>query len=72
MPLFEFRCQACEHDFEVLVRASEKPTCPTCDSTKLEKLLSAPAAHVAGGLSLAGGCPPSDALPCSPTCCRLP
>lgn len=71
MPLFEYRCDDCQHDFEVLVRAGEKPECPTCHSRKLEKLLSAPVARVAG-LSMASACPPSDAPPCSPTCCRLP
>ena len=39
---------------------------------ELEKLISAHAAHVGGGLSMTSACPPSDAPPCSPTCCRLP
>ena len=72
MPLFEYRCHDCERDFEVLVRASEKPCCPTCQSTKLEKLISAPVAHISGMLPMPAACPPSDAPPCSPTCCRLP
>jgi putative FmdB family regulatory protein len=72
MPLFEYRCQSCTQEFEVLVRASERPACPKCASTELEKLISAHAAHVSGGLSMASACPPSNAPPCSPTCCRLP
>ncbi|MDB5384775.1 MAG: Zinc ribbon domain protein [Planctomycetaceae bacterium] len=72
MPLFEYHCQDCDHDFEVLVRAGEKPQCPTCESTKLEKLMSASAARVGGMLSMTSACPPSSAPPCSPTCCRLP
>lgn len=72
MPIFEYRCEQCDHDFEVLVRAGETPACPTCTSQKLEKLLSAPAAHVHGMLPMSSACPPSNAPPCSPTCCRLP
>lgn len=42
MPLYEFRCQACEKESEVLVRSSDwKGTkCPHCGSVKLEKKLS--------------------------------
>lgn len=74
MPLFEFRCCDCEETFETLVRSSEKPSCPHCSSIALEKFVSAPAGHVRGSASslpIAGGCPPSDAPPCSPHCCRL-
>ncbi|MFN0195782.1 MAG: FmdB family zinc ribbon protein [Planctomycetaceae bacterium] len=73
MPIFEFRCEKCQDSFELLVRSSEKPACPQCHSTRLEKLLSAPAGHIRGDQSLpiASGCPPSDAPPCSPNCCRL-
>jgi len=75
MPLFEYRCDACEHEFEQLVRAGETIECPHCQGRKLEKLLSAPAAAHMGssGLPVMGAsCPPSSAPPCSPTCCRLP
>ena len=48
--------------FELLVRGNETPHCPDCEGTRLEKLLSAPAAHI-GGHELpicqpmpAGGC----------------
>ena len=44
MPIFEYSCRACRHEFEVLVRpGSGTPTCPKCQSQELEKLLSAPA-----------------------------
>lgn len=40
MPLFDFRCRACEHVFEVLVRpGSAAPSCPQCQGTDLERLL---------------------------------
>jgi putative FmdB family regulatory protein len=41
MPLYEFRCRACSRIFEVLVRGSAKPsTCPACNATDLEQLIS--------------------------------
>ncbi|WP_145199587.1 FmdB family zinc ribbon protein [Thalassoglobus polymorphus] len=74
MPTFEYHCQKCEQEVEVFVRGQEKPVCPSCQSQKLEKLISAPAGRVSGGsLPVMGeACPPSDAPPCNPNCCRLP
>ena len=75
MPLFEFVCHECEAEFETLVRTNETPVCPSCSSNRLEKLMSVSASHAgrAGSpLPLAGGCPPPEAGPCSPMCCRLP
>lgn len=40
MPIYEYACNACGHEFEALVRASTTPECPNCHSTELEKLLS--------------------------------
>jgi putative FmdB family regulatory protein len=40
MPLYEYKCQACGHDFETLVRGAERPACPACQSHDLERLLS--------------------------------
>ena len=40
MPIFEYRCTSCDHRFEALVRSSERPRCPSCESTTLEKQLS--------------------------------
>jgi putative FmdB family regulatory protein len=48
VPIYEYNCAACAKDFELLVRGSEKPECPECGSTRLDKLLSVPTAHVAG------------------------
>jgi putative FmdB family regulatory protein len=72
MPIFEYQCSACDHRFELLVRGTETVACPDCGDAKLNKLLSAPATPLAGKpLPVAAGCPPSDAPPCSPNCCRL-
>ena len=40
MPLFEYLCRECETRSEVLVRGAEKPACPECNSTRLEKQMS--------------------------------
>lgn len=43
MPLFEYQCKACHHHFELLVRSTTTPTCPTCGSLDLDKCITAPA-----------------------------
>jgi putative FmdB family regulatory protein len=49
MPLYEYHCNACECDSEVLVKNfDEKPDCPQCGSKKLTKLLSVIGAPVIG------------------------
>jgi putative FmdB family regulatory protein len=40
VPLFEYRCQDCDHGFELLVRESTTLECPACHGDKLEKQLS--------------------------------
>ena len=44
MPIFEYRCVPCGAAFELLLRAGERPCCPKCAGTALEKQLSLPAA----------------------------
>jgi len=39
MPIHDYRCQACGHEFETLVRGSAIPACPQCASISLEKLV---------------------------------
>jgi len=50
MPIYEFHCDGCEQDSEVLVRSSDwKGTqCPHCGSTKLTKKFSTFASNTAG------------------------
>jgi putative FmdB family regulatory protein len=43
MPIFDFVCTNCQHEFEALVRGSTAPECPKCQSKELEKRLSLPA-----------------------------
>lgn len=40
MPLYEFRCDPCAHEFETLVRPGDVPSCPLCRGEKLTRLLS--------------------------------
>jgi putative FmdB family regulatory protein len=40
MPLYDYRCTACEKEFELLVRSSSVPTCPHCAGTALERQVS--------------------------------
>lgn len=50
MPLYEFHCEKCDRDSEVLVRSLnwEGTPCPRCGSTKLTKKFSTFAASTAG------------------------
>ena len=45
MPIFEYACRACGHEFETLVRAADTPSCARCASPELEKKLSVFAAE---------------------------
>jgi len=74
MPLFEYSCSHCDTEFELLVAVREQPECPQCGSKQLNKLMSVSSGRMAGGsaLPISQGCPPPEAGPCSPQCCRLP
>ena len=37
MPIYEYACRSCGHEFETLVRGSEAPSCAQCASPALEK-----------------------------------
>jgi putative FmdB family regulatory protein len=75
MPIFEYRCDDCGHEFEKLVRASMGPIdCPKCASVRLTKKLSAFAAVT--GASQGGGMAPAPCGTCGnpggPGSCALP
>jgi len=40
MPIFEYVCQECDHQFEAIVQGSQKARCPKCESRKLEQQIS--------------------------------
>ncbi len=61
MPLYGYECNTCGHQFEKLVRSSDTPACPSCESTDLTRQLSLIAAPSKGGNDApmcdgAGGC----------------
>ncbi len=41
MPLFDYACRDCGHRFEFLTQGRSKPSCPDCQSRRLEKQFSA-------------------------------
>jgi putative FmdB family regulatory protein len=49
MPLYEYACQECGKESELLVNGSSQPACPKCGSLKVDKLLSIVAAPSRGG-----------------------
>jgi putative FmdB family regulatory protein len=54
MPLFEFKCNDCGHQFEELTSSTETelPACPECKQVDTKKL---PSLSSFGGLSGQGG-----------------
>jgi putative FmdB family regulatory protein len=54
MPIYEYRCEPCDHTFETLVRgASDVARCPRCGNIEVAKQFSVPAAAHAGRSSSA-------------------
>ena len=51
MPIYEYQCQACKHQFEKLQKVSDKPLsiCPDCQKPELKKMVSAAAFRLKGG-----------------------
>jgi len=54
MPLYEYRCQNCGHEFEKMVRFSEaakNPVCPKCSGEQTTKKISVFASYGASNAS---------------------
>jgi putative FmdB family regulatory protein len=51
MPMYDYRCEACQHELEAIQKISDAPLvdCPACGKPALSKLLSAPAFRLKGG-----------------------
>jgi len=65
MPIFEYVCKNCGHQFELLVFPSDRnrPTCPVCNHTAIEKLMSAASVRLNGIPSGSGGFKPPACAP---------
>ena len=50
MPIYEFACQDCGHEFEKIQSFSDSstPACPNCQGRHVQRRLSAPAIHFKG------------------------
>jgi putative FmdB family regulatory protein len=50
MPLYEYRCESCQHQFEIIQKFSDAPiaVCPKCGAGPVVKLLSSPAFQFKG------------------------
>ena len=51
MPIYEYQCQACEHELEKLQKLSDAPlsVCPRCGEAALRKKVSAAGFRLKGG-----------------------
>ena len=50
MPIYEYACRGCEHQFETIQKISEDPLteCPSCGKSELKKLMSRAAFRLKG------------------------
>jgi putative FmdB family regulatory protein len=53
MPIYSYRCSACDTAFEQLVRGDTRVACPECQGRKLERLISLPARSASAGKAAA-------------------
>ena len=51
MPIYEYRCESCGHEFETIQKISEEPlkVCPECEKDALIKKISAVGFRLKGG-----------------------
>ncbi|ARN75078.1 FmdB family zinc ribbon protein [Oceanicoccus sagamiensis] len=51
MPIYEYQCQSCEHELEILQKLSDDPAtdCPNCSKPSLKKQISAAGFRLKGG-----------------------
>jgi putative FmdB family regulatory protein len=74
MPIFEYICQKCHHQFEALIFGNRKAECPKCHATRLAPQLSRFAVSAKGSSSSAQ--PSGDCGNCGdprgPGACSMP
>jgi putative FmdB family regulatory protein len=74
MPIFEYICNDCNHQFEALVYGKQKAACPKCHGDKLAPQLSVFAVSAKGGSTTASSGSACGACgdPRGPGACSLP
>jgi len=77
MPIFEYVCKECNHEFEAIVYGSQKVNCPKCHGRKLTTQLSVFAVSSKGASST--GSEAGSVAPCGscgdergPGACSMP
>jgi putative FmdB family regulatory protein len=71
MPIYEYQCDQCGHEFESLVFGCEAPVCPTCESHQVTRLMSCCGfvSKSAGGQTVSSSAASSSCGGCSATSC---
>jgi len=74
MPIYEYHCESCGRDFEYLVFRNEKPGCISCNSSHINRRVSAcgfiskgrsgETTRTAAGDSSCGGCSATSCASC--------
>jgi putative FmdB family regulatory protein len=74
MPIFEYVCKECDHQFEALVYGSDKAECPKCHGKKLSQQLSVFAVAAKGAAASSSGTGPCGSCgdPRGAGACSLP
>lgn len=77
MPIFEYVCRDCDHQFEAIVYGNQKADCPKCHSKKLSPQLSVFAVSSSGKQASSpsfggGGACGSCGDPRGPGACSMP
>ena len=51
MPIYEYRCESCNHELEVVQKIRDEPLvkCPACANDTLKKIISAAGFRLKGG-----------------------
>ncbi len=71
VPIYEYRCEDCDHTFELLTSYAERDrphVCPTCESTRTSVLVSKFASVGSATDPLAATAPQSSSCCCGGSC----
>ena len=74
MPIYEYKCEKCNQEFECIVFGSETPECSHCGCEKVQRLMSAcgflskdsggETTRSTAGASACSGCPSTNCSSC--------